>query len=53
MTNLQDYTIMTVALMPLAFLLAIWSIEYMLKKLMLVGGWILGTIGVFIMGRDI
>ena len=51
MINLQDYTIMTVALMPLAFLLAIWSIEYAYKKIVLVGAWMLGTIGLKVMGE--
>ena len=64
MIDLHDYTIMTVALSPLVFLLAIlvieWSSkkimlagEYLAKKLVLAGAWLLGTIGLWIMGRDI
>ena len=53
MIDLTEFTVMIVALMPLAFLLIIWSIEYLAKKLMIAGGWLLGTIGLNIMGRDI
>ena len=53
MIDLTETSIVMVALSPLALLLSIWTIEYMLKKLMLVGGWILGTIGLKVMGRDI
>ena len=50
MNNLTETSIVMVALSPLALLLSIWSIEYMLKKLMLVGGWLLGTIGLLVIG---
>ena len=51
MTDLTHFIVAMVAISPLLFILSIWSIEYMLKMLMLAGGWILGTIGLWMMGR--
>ena len=50
-SDLHHLTVMVVALIPLAFLLIIWMLEYVGEKLLLAGSWLLGTIALWIMGE--
>ena len=53
MIDIKEYTVVLVALAPIAFILSIWMLEYIAKKLVLACAWVLGTVGLIVMGEDI